>query len=134
MGLEPEAGGGLGGEGEDLVAQAASRDTRRLEREDGRADLADGVVEVTDGGLDAGGELRRRQAHGALQRQAGGEEALDDGVVEVGGDALAVLDEREVGEAGVQAGVVDGDGGRRGQGNGQPLVLLAELGGRPASR
>ena len=48
--------------------------------------------------------------------------------MEVGGDALAVLDEGEVGEALVEAGVLDGDGRGPGERDGQTLVLLAELG------
>ena len=49
--------------------------------------------------------------------------------MEVGGDALAVLDEGEVGEALMEAGVLDGDGRRPGERDGETLVLLAELGG-----
>ena len=62
----------------------------------------------------------------ALQAQPGGEEPLDDGVVEVAGDALAVLDEGEVGDPGVEAGVLDGDAGRGGEGDDHLLVDVAE--------
>ena len=50
-----------------------------------------------------------------LQSETGREEPLDDRVVELAGDALPVLDEREIGNAGVQSGVLDGDAGGGGQ-------------------
>jgi hypothetical protein len=52
-------------------------------------DAADDAVDLVDGGLDPVGDLRQvASAHrGTLERQAGGEEALDDVVVEVAGNA-----------------------------------------------
>ena len=76
-------------------ADPAGDDPGLLEAEDGGADVLDGQVEVVDGRLDA---LDGRVGVGAdqpdraLQRHPGGEQALDDGVVEVAGDALAVLE------------------------------------------
>ena len=47
----------------------------------------------------------------ALQRQAGGEKTLDDGVVEVLRNALTVFDKREGLHSAVETGVLDGDPG-----------------------
>ena len=69
-----------------------------------------------------------------LQRQAGGEEALDDGVVQVAGDALAVLDQRELLHPGVEAGVLDGDAGGGGQTDHELLVDVGEHLGRWSCR
>lgn len=102
---------------------------RRLEAEDCRSDLADGVIEVGDGGLDAPhdlGVLDEREAR--LQRQPGGEQPLDDGVVKVPGDPLAVGSHGEAADPNVQPGVLHCDPGRTGQGPDQLLVGLRELG------
>ncbi len=60
----------------------------------------------------------------------GGEQALDDGVVEVTGDPLPVLDERHLLDLGVQPGVLDRDAGCRGQADHQLLVDVGEHLGR----
>ncbi len=54
-----------------------------------------------------------------------GEQALDHGVVEVAGDALAVVQERHLLHLGVEAGVLDRHPGRRGQPHHELLVLGA---------
>jgi hypothetical protein len=56
--------------------------------EDRRTDLPHGLVELLDGLLDAPLHVRIAGAsEGALQLQAGGEEPLDDVVVQVAGDS-----------------------------------------------
>ena len=85
-----------------------------MQFEDRRADVADCLVEVVDGVLEPGRHLLLlSDADRALQAQPGGEEPLDHRVVEVAGDALPVLDEGQLGDAGVEPGVLDGDAGRR---------------------
>ena len=77
--------------------------------------------------LDAFRYLRPdHEAGGALEREAGGEEPLDHGVVEVLGDALPVLQDDQFGQAGVEAGVLDGHRRRPGQRHRQLLVNVAE--------
>ena len=65
-----------------------------------------------------------------LQRQAGREQTLDDGVVQITGDALAVLDQRKRLHPGVEPGVLDGDPGRGREADHELLVDVGEhLGG-----
>jgi hypothetical protein len=114
----------------------ARRPSRRprggLEPEDGRPDVADGDVEVLDRGVDPVGDLRPlREPGGPLQGEAGGEQPLDHRVVEVAGDALAILEHGHVLQPGVQAGVVDGDPGGAGECDRQLLVGGVEHVGRP---
>ena len=105
---------------------------RRVQREDRVADLADGDVELVDGlvetaravGVDDPWTER-------LQRHPGGEETLDHLVVEVPGDALAVLEHDELLEPAVQAGVVDRDAGDHRERDRERLVLVGELVGAP---
>src|ERR1019366_5469567 len=100
-----------------------------LEGEDGASDLTDRLVEVLHGLEDpTGGGGGLDGSDGALQSEAGGEQTLDHRVVEVGGDALAVLDQGELADPGQQAGVLDGDSGRTCQRYRQDLVILGELG------
>ena len=66
-----------------------------------------------------------------LQRQAGREETLDDRVVQITSDALAVFDQRELPHPSVEARVLDGDPGRGRQADDELLVDVGEhLGGR----
>ena len=74
------------------------------------------------------------QPRRALQRHAGGEQALDHRVVEVAGDALPVLEQGQLLDLGVQAGVLDGDAGGRGQADHQLLVDVGEHLGRWSCR
>ena len=64
--------------------------------------------------------------HRRLQRQADREELLDDRVVEVHRDALAILDQHHVAHARVQPGVVDCDTGGRSQRDHELLVDVGE--------
>ena len=58
-----------------------------------------------------------------LQREADRVQRLDDAVVEVLADALALLEHREVLQLLVQAGVVDRDAGMSGERLHEPLVV-----------
>ena len=71
------------------------------------------------------------QSQRGLERQPDGEQLLDDRVVEVHGDALAILEQGEVPHAGVQPGVLDGDAGGRGQRDDELLVDVGEHVPRP---
>ena len=63
----------------------------RVQVEDRGTDLADGRVEILDGGGDALPHVRvGAPPQGALQAEAGGEQPLDDVVVQVTGDPVAV--------------------------------------------
>jgi len=125
--LEAEGGRGLSGERKDPGSKPALQRLGALQGKDRRADLADGLIEVGHGLGDPFRELRWREPDRRFEGEAGGEEPLDDRVVQVGGDPFAVLDQRHVADARVQAGVLDGDPGGAGQGDGQGLVFLAEL-------
>ena len=84
----------------------------RAQPKDEVADVADRQVEGVDGPLDAlddlvgvlGDELRH-----VLERQPDGVDALDDPVVEVLADALALVDDGEPVDLLVQPGVLDRD-------------------------
>ena len=99
------------------------------ESEDGRADVLDRHVELVDRRLDTPDDLgiAAGQPNRALQRQARREEALDDRVVQISGDPLAVVDERQGLHRAVQPGVVDRHCGGAGQSDGELLVEFAEL-------
>ena len=100
----------------------------QLDVEDGLAQLADRLVELVDRLADAHDRLGSLdQAGRALERQADGEQALDHRVVQVAGDAVAVLGQRAVAHQRVQPRVLDGDARRDGQGQHELLVVLGEL-------
>ena len=96
-GLEPERLALVVDDPQDLGAHAGRVVRIGLEAEDDGSDLADGLVELVDHArqatpvLDVGGP-----SGDALDRHAGGEQLLDDDVVQVAGDALAVLHHSEV--------------------------------------
>ena len=64
-----------------------------------------------------------------LERQGHRVERLDDPVVEVPTDPVALLDDREVGHLPVQPRVLDRDRGVEREDLDEPLVVRAELGG-----
>ena len=102
------------------------------EPEDEVADVADRDVEGVDRAIDAGRRLRRLRGHEVrhvLERQADRVEALDDPVVEVLADALALVDDREPLDLLVQPRVLDGDPRVEREHLDEALILLAELGG-----
>jgi len=70
----------------------------RLEPVDGGAQVADRLVELVDEGLDPRRGLVIAPDHGGdpLEPHPRREQALDDGVVQVARDALAVLEEAEL--------------------------------------
>ena len=69
-----------------------------------------------------------------LERQAHGVDALDDAVVEVLADPLALVDDRQPLDLLVEPGVLDRDAGVEGERLDQPLVVLRELARRRACR
>ena len=101
---------------------------RRVQGEDGRADLPDRLVEVGDGLLDAGPRVRvgdeRLHAH---ERHRGREQALDHHVVQVARDAVAVLEHAHLLGAPVEPRVLDRDARGRGERDDGRLVLGREL-------
>jgi hypothetical protein len=129
-GLEPERLACLPGDVEHPAADAVARGCAPdLETEDRGADVPDDQVEVVDCVVHPALHGRGVVAHegrGALEGQAGREEALDDRVMEVAGDALAVVDQRQLLDAGVQPGVLDRHAGRGGQPEDQLLVDVRE--------
>src|SRR5262249_46144432 len=111
---------------EDRHAQAALGG--RLQREDRATYLADGHVKLVHNLVDPVGHvLPAGNREQRLQRHARGEEPLDDFVVKITGDALAVFEDRNLLDAPHQPGVLDRGGRRRGQRTGEAFVLLAEL-------
>ena len=93
--------------------------------------MLDRDVEIVNGLFDALHHLGvvANQPDRALERQPGREQTLDDGVMEIPGDALTVVDQREGLHRHVQPGVVDGHRRGAGQPDGEFLVELTELGG-----
>ena len=118
---------GQGGRGP--PARSTSSSASGSQPEDEVADVADRAVDGLDGALDA---LRRRRRVGrhqlvdVLERQADGVEPLDEAVVEVLADALALLEHGQLAQLLVHAGVVDGQAGVPREGLHEPLVVLAE--------
>ena len=113
-----------------LVRQAVQVGAQRralvaaLQLEDRAADVLDGEVERLDGLVDAAaisGDSER--ATGALQLQAGGEQALDHQVVQVPGDPFAVRDHRELGAVLDGLGAVEGEPGLVGERREQRAVV-----------
>src|SRR3990170_2896882 len=81
------------------------------EVEDIRPDIADGVVQVADGLLDArhhAGRIAFDQQAGMFQRQADGINGLDDAVVQVHADAFALFQHRQAPPLYVEAHTFDG--------------------------
>src|SRR5690349_18748230 len=111
--------------GEDVHAYAAPRSS--LEGEDRAPDVADRLVDLLHGLRDVARDLGAGDRQRRLRRHSRREQPRDDLVVELAGDALPVLEDGDVLEARLQAGVVDGDAGRGSQRHRQSFVLLAEL-------
>ncbi len=97
-----------------------------LEGEDHRSDLADDAVELGDGRVDDLAGVTRHERLHRLQLEADGEEALDDRVVEVAGDAFSVGHHGEVADLLEQPAVLDGTHGGRCQGFEDAFVVVGE--------
>ena len=125
--FEAEAASGLRAQLDQLLAQRPAGEAQRVQLEDRRPHVAHRAVEVVDGGEQPtfdggiGGE-----AHGRLQCEAGGEQSLDDRVVEVARNALTILDRRQLGDASVEACVLDGRAGGDSEADGELLVDVGE--------
>ena len=111
--------------------QGRPRQQLRAQPEDEVPDVPDGQVQAVDRALDASLDLVRVVPHelgDVLQRQADRVDVLDDPVVQVLADALALVDDRQPLDLLVQSGVLDGDPGVDGERLDQALVTLGELG------
>jgi hypothetical protein len=109
----------------------------RAQSEDEVADVADRQVEVVDRSLDAPDDLVAvlfHQLRDVLERQPDRVDALDDAVVQVLADALALVDDREALDLLVQARILDGDRGMAGERLDERLVGCGELLPRPPCR
>jgi nucleotide-binding universal stress UspA family protein len=128
---EPQRRRDVGEHVEHAAAQVGLRAARDvLELEDRGADLGDGVVEIADGPDDPVTRHRPgpQDLRDALQRQARGEEPLDDVVVQVGGDAVAVVEHRGTLLLGAGAGELQGEGGLVGEAGAHVEVVVGERG------
>ena len=103
----------------------------RAEAHDEVADVADRHVEGVDRSVDAGPRLVAILVHElgqVLERQADRVDALDDPVVEVLGDPLALVDDGQALDLFVEPGVLDGDAGVQREHLDERLIVLGELG------
>ena len=111
-GFEAQRRNCLAGECQHHYTQALLTALMGLQRKDGAADVANGVVQVVDGLLDSIRYLGvRGQTREALQRHTGGEEALDHRVVQVSSDSLSIFKHGKSTNTVVQTGILDGDTG-----------------------
>ena len=104
----------------------------RPETEHEVADVADRSLDGVDRPVDAGhglGRVLRHQRLDVLQRQRHGVQALDDPVVELLPDAVALLHDRQLPDLLVQSRVLDRDAGVEGKQLDQLLVRGRELTG-----
>jgi two-component system, NarL family, response regulator DevR len=98
------------------------------EFEDGGADFGNGGIEIIDSLVDALNDLiPLRQTCCTLQRHTDGEDALDDPVVQIPGDAVPVVEDTEHTDPIMEACVLDCDACCQRQCLGQCLVLIAEV-------
>ncbi len=112
------------------VEQGRPGQELRLEPEDEVPDVADGQVEAVDRALDPSLDLvgiLADELRDVLQRQSDGIDALDDPVVEVPADALALVDDGQALDLLEQARVLDGDPGMEREGLDDALIVLREL-------
>jgi two-component system response regulator DevR len=133
--FEPERPRGLATECQHAVSQASTRrHPRRLQFEDGGTDVLHREVKIVHRSLNAshgGLAVGPHEPSRSLQRQAGCEQTLDDGVVQITSDALAVFDQSELLHSVVESGVLNGDPGRGREADHEFLVDVGEhLGGR----
>jgi hypothetical protein len=115
--------------GEDVPAQIRPGiDAAGLQLEDGSPDLLDRLVHGVHGVADPAGHFRPGDhGHGALQRHAGGVEALDDLVVQVAGDPVPVLVQRQPLGLGPAGRELEGDTGLGGERGHHAGLRLGEL-------
>ena len=99
-----------------------------MEREDGLPDLANRLVQVVDRTANAVTYVIGQVGvpRGTLQLHARGEETLDDEVVEVAGDAIAVLVDRQSLPLPARFSEHDVDGGLRGERLGHRAHVVVE--------
>ena len=113
-----------------LTSEVAAEQLRP-QPEDEVADVADRQVEAVDRPLDAPLDLVGilvDELRDVLERQADGVQALDDPVVEVLADPLALVDDGQPADLLVEPGVLDGDPGMEGERLDKALVVLGEFG------
>ena len=88
-------------------------------------------MEAVDRPLDASLDLVRivaQELRDVLEREADRVDVLDDAVVEVLADAIALVDDRQAPDLLVQVCVLDGDAGVDGECLDEALIGLGELG------
>ena len=123
----------------DLLPELAQRlvelpvgEDARPQPEDVVAQVADHPVELVDRALDARRGLgRARHQRRALQPHADREQRLDDAVVELLGDALALLHQPEPPQVGLRSPILDRHRGLVGERLDEPDRLLGRNGARP---
>ena len=105
-----------------------------LEPEDQGTDLADRHVEVVDDRHHPGGDLGLQPAGQPLERESRGEQALDDVVVQVPTDPVAILQDAEPLLVGTGLGELEGQRGLLSEGRGHLEIGIVERrpGGDPA--
>ena len=92
------------------MPQTGGRAAPRAEPEDRRPDVLDRLVEVVHRALEPARDVGPDGVlRGALHVQTDREQALDHHVVQVPGDALALLEHREPGTVGLRLGDVQGE-------------------------
>jgi two-component system response regulator DevR len=126
--FEAKAACGLGGDLQDAGAHAPLGGYRWVQSENRRADLANGVIEIQDGVFDTRSRLRildQRQL--GLQGETRDEQALNDRVVEVSSNSLAVGGYVQLAETSLQSRVIHSDSDRSRQSDDQSLINFREF-------
>ena len=109
-GFEPESAGGFAAELDQFLADRPTRQTGRVQLKDCRSNVSNGCVKIVyrsqQSLLD---RIVRHETQRCVQAETDREETLNDRVMQVPCNSLAVLDSRKLGDPSVQAGVLDSD-------------------------
>jgi len=125
--FESERLGRFVADGGELAPQAPLGRPSLMQFEDRRPHLTDRQVKIVDGVRDAFRRRRvaRRLGNG-LQGQAGGEQSLNDVVMQIASDPLAFVEQARGAGLLVETGVLDGQTRRRGKAHGKLLIDIGE--------